>query len=168
MIDGAMGCRALRAVRSGVGTVLRGGAFVAAVLALAIAAQPARAGDLSLGAGYNFVPGSGYVSFDDRFGNFAAEAWLMTTGQEEPTTRPGPELDLNLLAYLPSCPVFAKVGVISGLWGKRGADAGFGIDWPLTRRWSVRLQDTFNWATEDQHPGYELEHQVALGIEFHF
>lgn len=143
-------------------------AIVAIFAMYGIAMQPARAGDMSIGAGYNFIPGSDYVSFDDRWGNFAAEALLMTTGQEEPTTRPGPELDLNLLAYLPSYPVFAKVGVISGLWGKRGADAGFGIDWPFTRSWSVRLQDTFNWATEDQRPGYELEHQIALGVEFHF
>ncbi len=95
---------------------------------------------MSMGTGYNFVPGSSYVSCDDRFGKFAAQAWLMTTGQEEPTTRSGPERDLNLPAYLPSSPVFAKLRVIAGL----------GIDWPITCCWSVCLQDTFHWATEDQ------------------
>ncbi|OIQ83907.1 hypothetical protein GALL_342810 [mine drainage metagenome] len=106
---------------------------VLACLISALIGNPASAAHWSAGAGYAFISGSNYVALDYRKGNLAGDLYLLHMGREEPTTKSGPELSMNLLAYLPNYPFFAKAGVVAG-WGKRGADAGLGIDMPLSKR----------------------------------
>ncbi len=137
--------------------------------------QPAAAGILPLpgrlnvGGGYNFFPGSGYVSAGYRLGLFGVDAMLITMGKEEPAVRPGPELGLDGLVYVPGLPVpvFAKLGPVAG-WGKYGVNAGAGVDVPLAGPFFARLQDTWYYATEDQTGGFESENLISLGLHLHF
>lgn len=132
-----------------------------------VASASASAATWNVGTGYNFVRSSGYVSIDARRGQIAAEVFLMSMGGEEPTTNPGPEWSLDVLGYLPALPVFAKAGVVAG-WRKHGENVGCGVDWPVSRHWFLRLQDTLFHATEDQHQGIETENIISLGAHYRF
>ncbi len=126
-------------------------------------------GRFNVGGGYNFFPGSGYVSAGYRMGLFGVDAMLITMGREEPAVRPGPELGLDGVVYVPGLPVpvFAKLGPVAG-WGKYGVNAGCGVDVPLVGPFFARLQDTWYYATEDQTGGFESEDLVSLGLHVHF
>lgn len=139
----------------------------AGILMAFFCAQSAAAGSFNAGAGYNFFPGSAYVSAGYRQGIFGVDAFLITMGKEEPTVRPGPEFSLDGLVYLPGFPVFAKLGAVVG-WGKYGMNAGCGVDIPLFGPLFARLQDTWFHATEDQTGGFESENLISLGLHVHF
>ncbi|NNM60682.1 MAG: hypothetical protein HKM03_00760 [Steroidobacteraceae bacterium] len=129
--------------------------------------QDAAANGLNVGAGYDFVPGAGYVAAGYRRGLWDFEASLLRMGKEEPTTRPGPEMSLNVLGYLPAYPVFLKAGVVTG-WQKSGYDFGAGVDVPLGDRWSGRLQVTHDTAREDLGAKTESETLLSVGLKYDF
>jgi hypothetical protein len=128
----------------------------------ALAAAP-----FNVGAGYNFIPDSAYVSLGYRHANFGLDALLLSTGKEERAVRSGPEFSLNALGYLPRFPVFVKLGVVAG-WGKYGVDGGFGVDVPLPYHCFLRLQDTYYHATEDRTGGMESENILSAGLHVGF
>ena len=140
--------------------------FIGALLALVLS-NAAVANTANVGAGYNFIPGSAYVSLGFRHANFGVDAFLISMGKEEPTVRPGPEFSLDALGYLPKYPVFAKLGIVAG-WGKYGFNAGLGVDIPIIRSWFARLQDTYYRATEDETGGAESENLISLGLHYRF
>ncbi len=145
---------------------------VACILLAASLGSVAQARNLNVGAGYNFIPGSAYVSLGYRhtvpgLTTFGLDAFLITTGKEERAVRPGPEFSLDGLVYLPGYPLFAKFGAVAG-WGKYGLDGGFGVDLPLGSAWFVRLQDTYFTATEDRTGGMESENLISAGLHYRF
>lgn len=150
----------------------RRGASIAGILMAVSFGSAAQARNVDIGAGYNFIPGSAYVSLGYRnavpgLTTFGIDAFLITTGKEERAVRPGPEFSLDGLVYLPGYPVFAKFGAVAG-WGKYGLDGGFGVDLPLASAWFVRLQDTYFTATEDRTGGMESENLISAGLHYRF
>ncbi len=134
-------------------------------LAAVAHAASAPTATFAVGIGDNFIPGSSYVSLAWRRDGWAVEGMLMRLGREEPTTKPGPEMSVDVLRQLPWWGLFVRGGVVAG-WGKKGYDLGLGVDVPLATHWALRLQDRHVHATEDQIGGAESENIVSLGVDY--
>ncbi|AOV17447.1 hypothetical protein BJI67_10595 [Acidihalobacter aeolianus] len=142
------------------------GALICAI-GVCLSISPAHAGSANFSAGYNLIPNSYYAAIGYREGYWGAEAMLMTMGREEPTVRPGPESNFDLMGYLPWAGLFMRGGVVVG-WGKVGYDIGIGDDLAINRHWAIRIQDIHFHATEDQQQSAESEHQISIGVRYQF
>jgi len=133
-----------------------------------LASPIAAAGDVDLFAGYNFIRDAttSSIGYQSSFG-LGAELVLISTGKEEPNTKPGPEICFNGVLYVPRQPVFVKAGLVTGN-GKDGYDLGFGFDLDITRQWGLRLQETHFRVREDYNRSSESENLVSLGLTFRF
>ena len=121
-----------------------------------------------MSTGYNFIPHSAYASVGYEFNRFAVEGLVMSMGKEEPNTKPGPEVTLDVLAYAPSWPIFVKAGIVTGGGGKNGYNLGVGVDFPLVDHWSLRTQVTYFHVKEDIGEPAEGEKLVSVGLKYQF
>ena len=128
----------------------------------------ARADEFNVSGGTNNIPHDGYVSAGYQIDRWAVEALIQSMGNEEPDTKPGPEVTLELLVYLPSWPVFAKGGPVTGGGGKNGYNVGVGADLPLYEHWSVRTQITDFHVKEDRGGRSEAETIFSVGLRYQF
>ena len=128
----------------------------------------AMAEEINLSAGSLLLQGSKYVSVGYRVDQFDYELMVMDHGKEEPSTKPGPEYCFNVLAFLPSYPVFLKAGLVTGRHQKNGFNLGAGVDFPLDRHWAIRLQGVRSWAKEDFGEEREAENLLSVGVKFTF
>lgn len=122
---------------------------------------------LVVGTGHNFIPGSYYVSFGYETGQFSFESRVISLGEEEPDTKPGPEITLDVLAYAPSLPLFVRGGYVFG-GGKNGYNLGVGVDFKLSKQWSIRIEDTYFKVQEDYGEPAEGETLFSVGLRYKF
>jgi hypothetical protein len=117
--------------------------------------------------GYDFIPGSSDVSIGYRANHIGIEAMVLNRGKEEPTTKPGPQLSLDMVAFAGSLPVFIKGGIVTG-GGKNGYDVGAGADFPLSNHWAIRTQVIHFKVTEDSGQDAEAENMISVGFRYQF
>ena len=122
------------------------------------------AGGLTAGLGYGFIPGAAYLSLGYRENGWGIEGSVINKGREEPTTHPGPEINLDAVAFAGSWPIFLKGGLVTGSH-KHGYNVGMGIDWALNKQWAIQLEDTHFRVTEDYGPGAESENMISVGLQ---
>lgn len=137
-------------------------------ISLLLAAQTGLAEGFYFGVGYDFRPGSSDVFLGYQKKYMAIEANIFNMGKEEPTTRPGVENSLNVLAFVPSLPLFIKAGFVTGSSGKNGYDFGAGADFALNDHWAIRCQITHFKVTEDLGEASETENIFSTGLKYQF
>jgi len=120
-----------------------------------------------VGGAYDFIPGSGEVSLGYQAHIVGVEAAVLSRGKEEPLTKPGPQISLDMLATILSSPIFVKAGIVTGT-GKRGYNVGGGVDFALSYRWAIRTQIVHYRVTEDIGQGAESENLISLGVKYQF
>lgn len=134
---------------------------------LLLAAQTGFAEGFTMGTGYNFIPGSYYLSMGYQKDRIAFESKVISMGEEEPDTKPGPEITLDVLAYAPSLPMYVRAGYVFG-GGKNGYNIGVGFDYKLSERWTVRVEDTYFKVQEDYGDPAEGEQLFSIGLKYKF
>lgn len=122
---------------------------------------------LYLDGGYDFIPGSADFAFGYQANNLAFEVSALIRGKEEPITKPGPQISLNVLSFIPSEPIFVKAGVVTGA-GKSGYNLGTGFDYAINDRWGIRNQITHYRVTEDAGQAAESENLVSVELKYQF
>lgn len=137
------------------------------LLLLLLATQSGYSEGLYLGGGYDFVPGSADFALGYQANNLAVEMSVLIRGKEEPVTKPGPQISLNVLSFIPSQPIFVKAGVVTGM-GKNGYDLGAGFDYAINDRWGIRNQVTHYRVTEDAGQAAESENLISVGLKYQF
>jgi len=120
-----------------------------------------------VGGAYDFIPGSAEVSLGYQANNFGVEAAALNRGKEEPLTKPGPQISLNMLAFIGSSLAFVKAGVVTGT-GKTGYNIGGGFDFTLSDHWAIRSQVIHYRVTEDFRQGAESENLISVGLKYQF
>ncbi len=119
------------------------------------------------GAGTLFIPQSGFVTIGHKWNEMGVQATVWSHGEEEPTTKPGPEICLDAMWWIPNVPVFLHAGLVTGN-GKDGYRLGLGAEYRITQRWSVRLISTFHKVTEDFNEPPEDETLISAGLFYRF
>ena len=137
-------------------------------LSFLLTAQTGLAEGFYVAAGYDFRPGSSDVSLGYQKKYLAFEANVFNMGKEEPTTKPGLENSLNVLAFVPSLPVFIKAGFVTGASNKNGYNFGTGADFSLNSYWAIRCQVTHFKVAEDLGGASESENIVSVGLKYQF
>ena len=137
-------------------------------ITLLLAARTGFAEGFYVAAGYDFRPGSSDVSLGYQKKYMAVEVNVFNMGKEEPTTKPGVENSLNVLAFVPSLPIFFKAGLVTGSSNKHGYNFGAGADFALNASLAIRCQVTHFKVTEDLVGASESENIASVGLKYQF
>ncbi len=121
-----------------------------------------------VGAGTLFIPGSGFVTVGKKWDAYGVQATVWNHGEEEPDTKPGPEICLDAVWYIPKTPVFLHAGLVTGGNSKDGYRMGVGAEYRFSPKWSVRLIATFHKVAEDWSEPPEDEKLISAGLFYRF
>lgn len=138
------------------------------LLPLLLATQNAIAEGYYVAVGYDFIPDSADISLGFQAKYVAIEANILNMGKEEPTTKPGRENSLNVLAFILPWPVFIKAGIVDGESNKHGYTLGGGADYVLNGNWAIRGQVTQYRVSEDFDSENESENILSVALKYQF